>query len=403
MKLGVIREGKIPVDRRVVLLPEQCKKVENLFPDVQVLVQSSVVRCIKDEEYKALGLPVLENMDDCDILVGVKEVPIKDLIPHKTYFFFSHTIKKQSHNRKLLQQILSKNIRLIDYECLTDENGERIIAFGRYAGIVGTYHAFRTWGLKYRLYELHRAIDCKDYDDLMRELQKVRLPNIKIALTGRGRSGKGALEILKALNIRQVSPQEYLASTFDEPVFVHLASSDYYKAKDANTPFEKFYDYPELFEADFLKYAHQTDLFISTHFWNPKADRLFTLEDVKSPEFRIKVIADITCDMDGSIPTTIRPSTIADPLYDFNPASGQEERAFSDLKNITVMAVDNLPTELPFGASKDFGEQFIKRVLPQFFNGDKDKILERATIAQDGKLTPHFAYLQDYVDGLTEG
>lgn len=399
MKIGIIREGKIPVDRRVVLLPEQCKKIEQNFSEVKVFVQSSVVRCLKDEEYEALNLPVMENMDECDVLVGVKEVPIKDLIPHKTYFFFSHTIKKQAYNKKLLQAVLEKNIRLIDYECLTDVNEERIIAFGRYAGIVGAYHAFRTWGLKYRLYELHRAIDCKDYDDLLRELKKVRLPNIKIAITGRGRSGKGAIEIVKALNIRQVSPEEYLNQTFNEPVFVVLASSDYYKAKDTNTSFDQFYDNPELFESDFVKYANQTDLYISTHFWNPKAPKLFTLEDTKSPDFKISIIADITCDIEGSIPTTLRASTIADPLYDFNPETAQEERAFSNLNNITMMAVDNLPTELPFGASKDFGEQFIKQVLPQFFNGDKDKVLERATIAQNGKLTLYFAYLQDYVDG----
>lgn len=399
MKLGIIREGKIPVDRRVVLLPKQCKRIEVLYPEIKVFVQSSVVRCIKDEEYEAEGLPVLENMDDCDVLIGVKEVPIKDLIPNKTYFFFSHTIKKQESNRKLLQAILAKNIRLIDYECLTDQNDERIIAFGRYAGIVGAYHAFRTWGLRYKLYELHRAIDCKDYQDLLEELKKVKLPPIKIALTGRGRSGKGALEIIKALNIKQVSTQAYLNEEFEEPVFVHLASSDYYKPKNPKIPFEVFYENPEFFDGNFLPFAQKTDLFVSTHFWSPKAAPLFELKDIQHPEFRIKVIADITCDINGSIPTTIRASTIADPLYDINPHTFQEERAFSRPENITVMAVDNLPTELPFGASEDFGEQFIEKVLPHFFNNDAEKVLEKATIAQHGKLMPRFAYLQDYVEG----
>jgi alanine dehydrogenase len=399
MKLGIIREGKIPVDRRVVLLPKQCKRIEAQYPAVKIFVQSSVVRCIRDEDYEAEGLPVLENMDECDVLIGVKEVPIKDLIPHKTYFFFSHTIKKQEGNRKLLQAILANNIRLIDYECLTDENEERIIAFGRYAGIVGAYNAFRTWGLRYKLYELHRAIDCKDYADLLKELQKVKLAPIKIALTGRGRSGKGALEIIKALNIRQVSTNDYLNEEFTEPVFVHLASSDYYKPKNAKIPFEVFYENPEFFDGNFLPYAKHTDLFISTHFWSPKAAPLFEMRDIQQPDFRIKVIADITCDIGGSIPTTLRASTIADPLYDVNPHTFQEERAFSSPENITVMAVDNLPTELPFGASEDFGEQFIQKVLPHFFNQDADKVLERATIAQNGKLMPRFSYLQDYVEG----
>ena len=399
MKLGVIREGKVPVDRRVVLLPKQCKRIEALYPNVKVFVQSSVVRCIKDEEYEAEGIPVLENMDECDVLVGVKEVPIKDLIPNKTYLFFSHTIKKQEANRKLLQAILAKNIRLIDYECLVDADDERIIAFGRYAGIIGTYHAFRTWGLKYKRYELHRAIDCKDYQELLQELKKVKLSPIKIALTGRGRSGKGALEILKALNIRQVDTKEYLEKEFNEPVFVHLASSDYYKPKNAKIPFEVFYENPEFFEGNFLPFAEKTDVFISTHFWHPKAEPLFKLTDIQKPEFRIRIIADITCDIGGSIPTTIRTSTIADPLYDINPQTLQEERAFSRPENITVMAVDNLPTELPFSASEDFGNQFIEKVLPHFFNGDAEKVLEKATIAQNGQLTPRFAYLQDYVAG----
>jgi hypothetical protein len=399
MKLGVIREGKVPVDRRVVLLPKQCKRIETLYPNVKVFVQSSVVRCIKDEEYEAEGIPVLENMDECDVLVGVKEVPIKDLIPNKTYLFFSHTIKKQEANRKLLQAILAKNIRLIDYECLVDADDERIIAFGRYAGIVGAYHAFRTWGLKYKRYELHRAIDCKDYQELLQELKKAKLSPIKIALTGRGRSGKGALEVIKALNIRQVDVKEYLEKEFDEPVFVHLASSDYYKPKNPKIPFEVFYENPEFFDGNFLPFAEKTDLFISTHFWHPKAEPLFKLTDIQKPEFRIRIIADITCDIDGSIPTTIRASTIADPLYDINPQTLQEERAFSRPENITVMAVDNLPTELPFSASEDFGNQFIEKVLPHFFNNDAEKVLEKATIAQNGQLTPRFAYLQDYVAG----
>jgi len=399
MKLGVIREGKVPVDRRVVLLPKQCKRIEALYPNVKVFVQSSVVRCIKDEEYEAEGIPVLENMDECDVLLGVKEVPIKDLIPNKTYLFFSHTIKKQEANRKLLQAILAKNIRLIDYECLVDADDERIIAFGRYAGIIGAYHAFRTWGLKYKRYELHRAIDCKDYQELLQELKKVKLSPIKIALTGRGRSGRGALEIIKALNIRQVDTKEYLEKEFNEPVFVHLASSDYYKPKNHRIPFEVFYENPEFFDGNFLPFAEKTDLFISTHFWHPKAEPLFKLTDIQKPEFRIRIIADITCDIGGSIPTTIRTSTIADPLYDINPQTLQEERAFSRPENITVMAVDNLPTELPFSASEDFGNQFIEKVLPHFFNNDAEKVLEKATIAQNGQLTPRFAYLQDYVAG----
>jgi saccharopine dehydrogenase (NAD+, L-lysine forming) len=398
MKIGIIREGKIPVDRRVVLLPEQCKEVENAFPKVEIWIQSSIVRCIKDEEYENLQLPVQENMDDCDVLIGVKEVSLPDLIPDKTYLFFSHTIKKQPQNQKLLQTVLQRNIRLIDYECLTDDKGDRIIAFGHYAGIVGVYNAFWILGNKYGGFHLHRAIDCKDYEDLLRELKKVRLPkNYKIALTGRGRAGGGGIEILKALNIKQVTPQQYLNEDFDEPVWVHLASSDYYHS-DTTQNFSNFYEFPEQFKAHFLPFALQTDMLIPTHFWHTKAAPLFSKADMQRPDFRIKIVADITCDINGSIPCTIRSSTIPSPIYDYNPHTEQEERPLSNPLNITVMAVDNLPCELPFGASKSFGEQFINKVLPHFFNEDKEKVLQKATIAQNGKLMPAFEYLSDYIE-----
>ncbi len=402
MKIGIIREGKIPVDKRVVLLPEQCIEVQEKFPEVEIFVQSSVVRCVKDEEYEKIRLPVQENMDNCDVLVGVKEVPLSELIPDKTYLFFSHTIKKQPQNKKLLQTVLKRNIRLIDYECLTDQEDGRIIAFGYYAGLIGAYNALWILGNKYGGYQLHRAIDCKDYEDLLHELQKVRLPkHYKILLTGSGRAGKGSLDILKALNIRKVSPKEYLEEDFDEPVWVHLTSSDYYKAKEYSgvVDFSEFYDSPELFESDFLKYTSKTDMLIPTHFWDPKAMPLFTKQEMKRSDFRIKIVADVTCDIEGSIPCTIRSSTIPAPIYDYDPHTEQEERPLSNPLNITVMAVDNLPCELPFGASKAFGGQFINRVLPHFFNKDAEKILERATIARDGKLMPKYEYLKDYVEG----
>lgn len=400
MKIGLIREGKIPVDKRVVLLPEQCTQVNKLFPSVEIFAQSSIVRCIRDEEYEKAEVVVSENMDHCDLLIGVKEVPLQDLIPHKTYMFFSHTIKKQPQNKKLLQTILERKIRLIDYECLTDTEGERIIAFGFYAGLVGAYNAFWILGNKYGGFHLHRAIDCVDYGDLLEELQKVRMPrNYKIVLTGRGRAGSGSYHILKAMNIREVSPEEFLKEDFAEPVFVHLASSDYYKAKEVykGSPFSEFYEKPYKFESSFMPFAMQADMFIPTHFWHPEAMPLFTKEDMKKPGFRIKIVADITCDIEGSVPCTIRSSTIPAPIYDYDPYAEKEVRALTNPLHITVMAVDNLPCELPFGASKSFGEQFIEKVLPQFFNGDKDGILERATIAKDGQLMPGFQYLEDYV------
>jgi alanine dehydrogenase len=400
VKVGLITEGKVPIDKRVPLTPDQAVQLQNQFTDVMVVAQSSKIRCFTDENYRLAGIDVVEDVSDCDILLGVKEVPLDELISDKTYFFFSHTTKEQPYNQKLLQSIIEKRIRLIDYEGLTNYTGARVVAFGRYAGIVGAYNGIMTYGKRYDLFDLRAANICHDLDDLSTELLKVKLPNIKIALTGRGRVSKGAMEVLEGMNIVKVSPEDFINKKFDHPVYTQLISENY------NIPVNRgvfdsneFHNSPQKFEGDFLKYANVTDILIAGAFWDPDAPVLFTKEDVASSDFKIKVIADITCDIEGSIPSTLRPSTIDDPIYDYAPGSGKEEKAFSGEENITVMAVDNLPCELPINASNDFGRQLIDNVLPHLFTGDKDDVINRATITKGGKLTEKYSYLQDYLDG----
>ncbi|MFN3403265.1 MAG: NAD(P)-dependent oxidoreductase [Cytophagaceae bacterium] len=399
INIGILREGRIPTDRRVPLLPQQCRQIVEKYPSVNFFIQPSPERCIKDDEYKNLGLTVQEDMSNCDILFGVKEVPIPLLIPDKTYFFFSHTIKKQPHNRKLLQTILEKRITLIDYECLTDVNGNRIIAFGRYAGIVGTYNAFYTLGKRYRIYDLKRAFQCFDFSEVKEELKKVRLPaHLKIVLTGGGRVSNGAIEILSLLGIRKVSPTEFLEKKFDEPVFAQLRSVDYHRHKEGlDFESKEFHTNPEKYYSTFYKFEKAADMLIAGAYWDPKAPALFTKEDMQRDEFKIKIVADITCDIDGSIPCTKRASSINDPVYDYNPFTGELELPFSRPSNITVMAIDNLPGELARDASGDFGKQLMENVLPHLLGDDKDQIVQRATIAKNGCLTPGFLYLKDYV------
>ncbi|MTI21883.1 alanine dehydrogenase [Fulvivirga sp. RKSG066] len=400
IKIGIIREDKVPVDRRVPFTPFQAKEILEKFSDVAVQCQDSDVRCFAADEYRQNGIEVVSDVKDCDILMGVKEVPLKNLIPEKTYFFFSHTIKEQPYNRELLQKILEKKIRLIDYETLTNANGQRIVAFGRYAGIVGAYNGILTYGKRYNLYELRAAHTCFDLEDLKTEYTKVKLPAIKIAITGGGRVAKGAMEVLNGMGIRKVSPAEYLSERFDEPVYTQLNSRDYNKAKDGSIfNRDDFYEMPENHESDFLKYAFHTDLLIACAFWDPRAPVLFRKEDVLDPAFKIRVIADITCDIEGSIPSTKKPSTIDDPIYDYEPTGDKIAPALSDEGNITVMAVDNLPCELPRNASEDFGRELIDNVLPNLLGKDKDDIIKRATIAENGKLTANYSYLQNYVDG----
>ncbi|AWX43599.1 Saccharopine dehydrogenase (NADP(+), L-lysine-forming) [Flagellimonas maritima] len=400
MKFGIIRERKNPPDRRVVLSPKECQNVLSQFPQAQIKVESSPIRVFKNNEYEAIGIPVSQNVQDCDVLLGVKEVPIDSLIPNKKYFFFSHTIKKQPYNRDLLRAVLERNIELYDHEVITNSKGQRLVAFGRYAGIVGAYNGVRTYGLKFDMFNLPKAETLKDLQALISELKNVGLPNIKILLTGRGRVGNGAREILDAMRIRKVNVAEYLKETFQEPVYCQIDASEYNKRKDGVRGNKTdFFENPEEYKSDFFRFAEVTDFYIAGHFYGDGAPYLYTREDAKHPDFKIKVVADVSCDIDGPVASTIKPSTIADPIYGYDPQT-ESVTDFKNDKAIAVMAVDNLPCELPRDASNGFGEAFSKHVIPAFFNDDADGILERARMTKNGKLTERYGYLQDYVDGL---
>jgi saccharopine dehydrogenase (NAD+, L-lysine-forming) len=399
MKLGIIKERKNPPDRRVVLTPSACKKLLKKHKDLTINVESSDDRFFTDEDYKNEGIELVNDVSDCDVLLGVKEVPIDNLIPNKKYFFFSHTIKKQQYNKNLLIAVLERNIELYDHEVIVNEKGQRLVAFGRYAGIVGAYNGFRTYGLKYNLFELPKAEDLHDQLMLIHELQKLKLPNIKVVLTGKGRVGNGAKEMLKGMGMRQVTVKEFLNKTFEESVYVQIDVLDYNKRKDGNVIDENdFFNNPAEYESDFMRFAKVADLYIACHFFGTGSPYLFTRDDAKLKDFKIKVVADISCDIDGPVASTIRSSTIADPIYGYNPITEQEV----DFRNddaIAVMAVDNLPCELPKDASEGFGDSFAKHVIPAFFNNDEDGVLFRARMTQNGKLTERFNYLQDFVDG----
>ena len=399
IKIGVIREGKIPVDKRVPLTPEHIVQFKQDNADFDVCVQESEIRCYSDSSYQDLDIKLKKDISDCDILLGVKEVPIPELIAGKTYLFFSHTTKEQPYNRELLREILKKKITLIDYEGLTDQHGARIVAFGRYAGIVGAYNGLLTYGKKHNIYNLRRARECFDLDDLKSEYSKIKLPPIKIVVTGGGRVTHGAMEVLDGAGIRKVGPKELLGQQFDEPVYAQLHSHHYNK-HSAGAAFsdDDFHRHPEEFRPDFLKYSYQADILIAGAYWDPHAPVLFTKEDMKDSNFKTKVIADITCDIEGSIPTTLRPTTIDDPFYDYSLDSFSEVEPFSSIDNITVMSIDNLPNELPRNASQDFGSELINNVLPLFTEGDEEEVLERATICKDGELTGKYKYLESYVN-----
>ena len=399
MKFGLIREQKNPPDRRVVLSPEACQKVLSAYEEAVIIVEPSPIRTFTDQEYRAAGVEVASKMQECDVLLGVKEVPIDHLIPNKKYFFFSHTIKKQPYNRKLLRAILHKNIEMYDHEVITNEKGIRLVAFGRYAGIVGAYNGFRAFGIKNNVYELPKAEKLADQRALISELKKIPLPNIKVLLTGKGRVGNGAKEMLDGMNLKEVGVKDYLETTFDHAVYCQIDVDEYNLRKDGTKGnMQDFFDNPGEYRSNFFRFAKMTDFYIAGHFYGDGAPFLFTREDAKQPEFKINTVADISCDIDGPVATTLRASTIADPMYGYDPVS-ESETDYKNKNAIAVMAVDNLPAELPRDASAGFGDAFVEHVIPAFFNKDADGILERARMTKNGKLTKRYGYLQDYVDG----
>jgi alanine dehydrogenase len=399
MKFGIIKERKNPPDRRVVFSPEELKQLKSEFPTAEIDVESSDIRIFPDGQYSNLGINVTNDMSSCDVLFGVKEVPVDALIPNKKYFFFSHTIKKQPYNRKLLQALLEKNIDFYDHETIVDANNNRLIGFGRYAGIVGTYNAFRAFGIKFGLFTMPKAETLAGKEELVTKLKRQVLPPIKIVLTGCGKVGNGAKEILDAMKMKEVSVENFLSKKYSEPVYVQIDVLDYNKRKDGKVSGKSdFYSNPTEYTSDFERFTKVSDIFIAGHFYGNDAPYILTQEMLKANDCNIKVVADISCDVNGPIACTIKASTIAEPLFGYLPSEHKEVDVFHPAA-IVVMSVDNLPCELPKDASEGFGEMFTKHVIPAFFNGDKDGILQRAKITENGKLTERFQYLQDFVDG----
>lgn len=399
VKFALIKERKNPPDRRVVLSPEKCQEILHRFPEAKIKVEASDIRIFPDTAYREKGIEVSQNVEDCDVMLGVKEVPVSELIPNKNYFFFSHTIKKQPYNLELLRTVLDKNIVLYDHETIVTENGNRLIGFGRYAGLVGAYNGFRALGLRDNLFVLPKVETLPDLDAVKAELDKIQVPALKIVLTGNGKVAFGTKEILDHMQVKEVSVDEFLNTSFNQAVYCMIDVLDYNKRIDGK-PGDKhaFFKDPSGYESDFMRFAKVADMLITGHFYGDGAPFLFTRSDAAQPDFKIKLVADISCDIDGPIASTIRPSTIADPFYGYDPKT-ESEVAFDAPGAITVMAVDNLPCELPKDASEGFGEMFIKYVIPAFFNSDRDGVLARAKITEGGKLTEKFSYLQGYVDG----
>lgn len=399
MKFGIIKERKNPPDRRVVFSPSELTKLKQTYPDAAVEVESSDIRIFTDVQYKSMGITITDDISGSDVLFGVKEVPVDSLIPDKAYFFFSHTIKKQPYNQKLLKAILEKNIDLYDHETIVDDQNRRLIGFGKYAGMVGVYNGIRAFGIKFELFKLPKAETLAGKDALIAHLKRLNLPALKFVLTGTGKVGSGAKEILDAIKVKEITVDNYLSKNYTQPVYVQLDVLEYNKRIDGDEKdFNDFVVHPDEYVSDFEKFTKVSDIYFAGHFYATGAPMILTREMLNANDCKLKVVADISCDVNGPVACTLRSSTIEEPIYGYFPLEDREVEVFHPAA-VVVMAVDNLPCEIPKDASEGFGEQFMEYVIPAFFNGDKDGILQRAKMTGKGKLTERFSYLQDYVDG----
>ncbi|MEP6750445.1 MAG: NAD(P)-dependent oxidoreductase [Bacteroidota bacterium] len=395
LTIGLIREGKIPADNRVALTPSQCKWIHKNSTDVKIVAQTCAIRCFTGKEYQLAGVEVMEDMSACDVLLGIKEVPVSMLLPGKTYMFFSHTKKKQPHNQLLFATLIEKKITLIDYECLEHDDGQRIIGFGFFAGIVGAHNGIMAYGNRTGLFSLDRVYKQNNFRELIHTYFGLRLPNVKIAITGSGRVAHGILEIMNLMGIHEVEPDEYLVRRFSYPVYTQLKGPDLYgNIRTGKYNREEFHNNPAAYQCLFLPYATQTDILMNGVYWDTTYPRLFEKSDITADNFIIQTIADITDDANGSVPINLGDQSIDTPVY------GTDKKTFNKtlpyLKtSIDVMAVGNLPNELPRDASRYFGEQLIKYVLEDLLKGGSD-IIDRATMIKDGKLTEAFEYLRAY-------
>jgi hypothetical protein len=398
IKIGLIKEGKIPADNRVALTPAQCKWIHKNFDDVQIIVQSSSTRCFSDREFSMAGAEVKDDVSDCDILLGIKEVPVEQLVAKKIYLFFSHTKKEQPRNQKLLRTILDKQITLIDYECLEHEDGQRIIGFGFFAGVVGAHNGMMEYGNRTGSFQLERVYKQRSFRELIHTYFGLRLPNIKIVVTGSGRVAHGVLEILNLMGVVEMEPDEFLEKKFSYPVYTQIKGADLYERKeDKAYSREDFHLHPENYQCKFLPYAAVADILMNGVYWEKNIPRLFEKIDAQKENFRIQTIADISDDADGSVPINLGDQSMDNDVYGVDRKTLLKTAPYL-AGSIDIMAVGNLPNELPRDASRYFGEQLIKYVLPDLLSGGSP-ILDKATIVKKGKLTGYFSYLKNYAEG----
>jgi hypothetical protein len=292
--------------------------------------------------------------------------------------------------------VIKRKITLIDYENIRETSGKgyRYLGFGRFAGIVGCYNTLNLYLKLQKEKSLPRAFEINSYEKIKELISKQNFNKLKILQTGRGNVAKGAMEILKYANIKQISINDYLNKKYNEAIFCNISTREYVERNDGKDySSQDFTSNPHEYKSKIKNYLFDTDMLITGHYWEPKFPKLFYPNQIN--EFKnLKIIGDITCDIDGAVPTTIRSTSIAKPYYSIDINSMKE----IDLgkEGIAVMAVDNLPSELPNESSEEFGDSIISEVLPYLINKDDGRI-NRATTASRGEFCPKYKYLEDFI------
>lgn len=400
MKIALIKETKVPIDNRVAFSPAQMAQLQKDYPEHQFVVQRSEVRSYADDEYQQLGLQLVDDVYDCDVLFGIKEARIDSLIPHKHYVFFGHIAKMQAYNRPLLQAFMEKGVTFTDYEYMVDDAGVRVCAFGWWAGIVGVYYTLRGYGLRHQRFNLPKPDKRFTLEGLKLALKSIPLPAVKILVTGNGRVSQGAQYVLKEIGAVQLTEDEFFSQKSVPQLSFAVADVDrLVKRKDGDEfSWPHFTQHPAEYASDFLRWGMAADLLICAHFWAPEAPVYLSAEDLKNPQLRIKMIGDVTCDIQGSVKSTLRSTTHDEPYFDYNPATGMEETAFSSPDNISVMAVDTCPNALAMDTSAYFGDMLMQHVMPGLLSGNHSEVVRRGTILVNGQLTERFNYLEAFAN-----
>lgn len=432
--IGIRHEDRYEMERRAPLTPQH---VERLIKTKKLdfVIQSSEKRIFKDYEYEKAGAKISDSLENCGVILGVKEMPDWFFEPEKTYVFFSHVIKGQPYNMLMLRKMMELGCNLIDYEKVVDEQGKRLIFFGHYAGLAGMINSLWALGLKLKeqgirspfekIKQAHHYASLKEAQDAVSEagenIASNGLPEqicpLVIAITGYGNVSQGAQQLLSLLPVKEILPEKLLTLRSRNKLPNNLIYKVVFREEhlvepiDASDSFSlhTYYANPEQFAPVFEKYVQHLDMLVNCIYWDARYPRLLTKdflqEHFNSGKTTLKVISDISCDVNGSVECTNLAATIEEPLFVYNPLS-REITMGHEGEGILMMTVDILPAELPRDSSNGFADvlvNFVKPIADADFNENFEdlelpKAIKRALILHRGRLTPDFAYLEEFIN-----